>query len=37
MKNYVHLWLYLAEFLLDGEMFQIQVAKRKSKWTFYVQ
>jgi hypothetical protein len=28
MKTYVHLWLYLAEFFLEWEMFQTNVVEK---------
>jgi len=31
MKTYIHLWWYLAEFFLEGEMFQATVAEKIKK------
>jgi hypothetical protein len=31
MKTYVHLWQCLAEFFLEWEMFQIQIAEKVKK------
>ena len=35
MKTYVHLWQYLAEFFLEGKMFEI-ILQRKSRQQFMI-
>jgi hypothetical protein len=37
MKTYVHLWLHLAQFFLEWEIFQAEIVEKINTHTFYVQ